>query len=200
MVPKAQVFIDQKDIFLNHGVAPALIIAEEGVLAQFTVDNASAWINSALFKVGMALKIKMGYADVLEIVFEGKIRAIKNIFPSNGPPQILVFGKETTAKSVTADTVVPLFYGDTLNSFTLTIDEDIKNGKCMTECIGLPDIKAGVIVAVAGLGSQFNQRYLVEKAVHTFDSIHGFKTQFEAKSIDPPKRVDLGSYNLLKRR
>ena len=118
MVPKAQVILDQKDIFLSHKIAPTSISVEEGGSAQFTVDNASAWINSALFKVGMALEIKMGYGDVVEPVFGGEISAVKTIFSSNGLSQIVVFGKEKPAKEpVAADTVVSLTYGATLNQF-----------------------------------------------------------------------------------
>ncbi len=190
LAPKAQVLVDQKDIRLNHKITPTLIVVEKGVSAQFTVDNASAWINSAVFTLGMDLKVKMGYANVMETVFEGKISSLKTVFPGNGPPQMLVFGKETIANANTFDTVVvPLFYGSTLNSFTLTASDNSKKGKfCMAECIGLPDVKTGVIVALAGLGDQFDQRYLVEKAVHTFDGIHGFRTQFDAKMVSGEKK------------
>jgi hypothetical protein len=124
MAPKTQVFVDHKDIFLNHNIFPTSISVEDKVSVQFTVDNASTWINSALFKVGMALEIKMGYGDVVESVFGGEISAVKTIFSSNCPPQIMVFGKEKPAKEpIAADTVVSLTYGATLNSFTSTTDK-----------------------------------------------------------------------------
>lgn len=202
MVPKAQVFLDQKDIFLNHKILPISISVEEGVSAQFTVDNALAWINSVLFKVGMALEIKMGYADVVEPVFVGEIRSVKTIFSSNGAPQIMVFGKEKIAKKPAAPkTVVPLTYGVTLNSFTSTTDEVTKGIIfCVGECVGLPDIKPGVTIAIAGFSGQFNQRYHIEKAIHTFDGIQGFKTQFEARTVDFAKSLALDSRGILTKR
>ncbi|NLF89564.1 hypothetical protein GX563_12180 [Candidatus Bathyarchaeota archaeon] len=175
---------------------------EDRVSAQFTVDNASAWINSALFKVGMALEIAMGYADVVEPVFVGEISAVKTIFSSSCPPQIIVFGKEKPVKElVAASAVVSLTYGATLHSFTSTTDEATQSCIfCVGECVGLPDIKNGGIVDIAGLSSQFNRRYIVEKAIHTFDGIQGFRTQFEAKSFDLTKRAYLGSHSILRKR
>jgi phage protein D len=68
------------------------------------------------------------------------------------------------------------------------------------ECVGLPDIKTGATIAIAGLSSQFNQRYHVEKALHTFDGIQGFRTQFEAKTLEFAKSADLGNRNILTKR
>jgi phage protein D len=166
------------------------------------VDNASTWINSALFKVGMALEIKMGYADVVEPVFGGEISAVKTIFSSNGPPQIMVFGKEKPAEEpAAADTVIPLIYGATLNSFTSTTNKATQGCIfCMGESVGLPDIKTGVTIAITGLNGQFNQRYHVDKALHTFDGIQGFRTQFEAKTLEYAKSADLGNRNILTKR
>jgi phage protein D len=202
MAPKAQVFLDQKDIFINHKILPTSISVEEGVSAQFTVDNASAPINSMLFKIGMAFEIKMGYADVMEPVFGGEISAVKTIFSSNGPPQIVVFGKEKPAKEpAAADTVILLTYGATLNSFTSTTDEATQGCIfCMGGSVGLPDIKTGVTIAITGLNGQFNQRYHVEKARHTFDGVQGFRTQFEAKTLEFAKSADLGNRNILTKR
>jgi phage protein D len=202
MAPKAQVFVDHKELFINHNILPTSISVEEGVSAQFTVDNASASINSALFKVGMTLELKMGYADVMEPVFGGKISAVKTFFSSNGPPKIMVFGKEKPDKEpIAADTVIPLTYGATLNSFTSTTDEATSSHiSCMGESVGLPDIKTGAAIAITGLSSQFNQRYQVEKAIHSFDGIQGFRTQFEAKTLEFTKSVDLGSRSILTKR
>jgi phage protein D len=202
MAPKAQVLIDHKDLFLNHKILPTSISVEEGVSAQFTMDNASTWINSALFKVGLALEIKMGYAEVMEPVFGGEISAVKTIFSSNGPPKIVVLGKEKPAKEPAAvDTVISLTYGATLNSFTSTTDEATQGCIfCAGECVGLPDIKPGVTITAAGLSGQFNQSYRVEKAIHTFDGIQGFRTQFEAKTLEFTKSVDLGSRSILMKR
>lgn len=202
MAPKKQVFVDHKDIFLKHNIFPTSISVEDRVSVQFTVDNASTWINSALFKVGLALEIKMGYGDVVEPVFGGEISAVKTIFSSNGPPQIMVFGKEKPAKEpVAVDTVVSLTYGATLNSYTSTTDEaNPSRISCVGECVGLPDIKTGVTIAITGLSSHFNQRYHVEKALHTFDGIQGFRTQFEAKTLEFAKSADLGNRNILTKR
>jgi phage protein D len=202
MAPKAQVFIDHKDLFLNHNILPTSISVEDKVSVQFTVDNASTWINSALFKVGMALEIKMGYADVMEPVFGGEISAVKTIFSNNGPPKILVLGKEKPAKEPAAvDTVISLTYGATLNSFTSTID-GATQGRifCIGECVGLPDIKPGITIAITGLSGQFNRSYRVEKAIHTFDGIQGFRTQFEARSLEVIKSLDLCSRGILMKR
>ena len=196
MAPKMQILIDQKDIFLTYKMTPASIVVESGFSAKFMIDNASALIDSALFKVGLALTVKMGYANVIETVFEGKISAVKTVFPDNGPPHIQVLGKETTSKRGTADTVIPLSYGSTLNSFVSTTSEDIEyRDSCVVKCVGLPDIKAGIMVAIGGLGSQFNKRYLVEKTTHTFDCVYGFNTQFEAKSFDLIEKGDLSRLN-----
>jgi phage protein D len=202
MAPKTQVFVDHKDIFLNHNIFPTSISVEDRVSVQFTVDNASASINSALFKVGMALEIKMGYADVVEPVFGGEISAVKIIFSSNGQWQIIVFGKEKPAKeSAAVDTAISLAYGATLNSFTSTIDEATSSCiSCIGESVGLPDMKPGVTIAITGLSGQFNRSYRVEKAIHTFDGIQGFRTQFEAKSFEFTKTLELGSRGILMKR
>jgi phage protein D len=200
MAPKTQVFVDHKDIFLNHNILPTSISVEDRVSVQFTVDNASTWINATLFKVGMALEIKMGYGDVLEPVFGGEISAVKTIFSSNGPPKIIVFGKEKP-EPVTSNTVISLTYGATLNSFTSTTDEANPSYIfCMGESVGLPDIKTGATIAINGLNGQFNQRYQIEKALHTFNGIQGFRTQFEAKTLEFAKSANLGNRNILTKR
>jgi phage protein D len=202
MAQKAQVLIDHKDLFLNHNILPTSISVEDKVSVQFTVDNATTWINSALFKVGLALEIKMGYADVMEPVFGGEISAVKTIFSSNGPPKIVVLGKEKPDKEPAAvDTVISLTYGATLNSFTSTTDEaNPSRISCVGECMGLPDIKTGATVAITGLSGQFNQRYHVEKATHTFDAIQGFRTQFECKMFELAKSGELGNRTILLKR
>jgi phage protein D len=200
MAPKAQVFIDHNDLFLNHNILPTSIFVEDKSSVQFTVDNASTWIDSALFKVGLALEIKMGYGDVMELVFGGEISAVKTIFSSNGPPKIVVLGKEKPEPAA-VDTVVSLTYGATLNSFTSTTDEaNPSRISCVGESVGLPDIKTGATVAITGLSGQFNQRYHVEKAIHTFDGRQGFRTQFEAKSFEFTKSLDLSSRGILMKR
>ncbi len=50
------------------------------------------------------------------------------------------------------------------------------------ECIGLPEIKAGVYIKLAGLGAKFNNVYYVTQATHTFDT-DGYVTKFSVGGV-----------------
>lgn len=48
------------------------------------------------------------------------------------------------------------------------------------ECIGIPEIRAGVVVELSGLGNKFSRRYRVESSTHTIGS-NGYTTNFRVK-------------------
>ena len=145
----------------------------------------------------------MGYGNMLETVITGEITLVKSIFPSNRGPLIEVAGEKKNASvaalPVNNQPVCSLVYGSTLLSFTSRVTAEDQTSKtapiirapagrtltsnlrCTAQCIGLPEIKAGAIVALAGLGSKFNQNYYVEKSIHSWDNC-GFKTVFEARA------------------
>ena len=95
--------------------------------------------------------------------------------------------------------VCSLAYGSTLLSFTSIVTTEIPTSKsqpiaksptlrtstnnmvCVAESIGLPEIRPGAKVVLAGLGSKFNHTYRVEKVVHSLDNC-GYRTKFEARA------------------
>lgn len=197
--PRAQVIVDNQDIFQKHSITASIITVEETKEApsKFSCiidDSQGVWINSALFQVGKAVEIKLGYANVLVPVINGEINSVKSIFPSSSPPQIQVFGEAKLPTSpVTNPPVYPLTYGSTLFSFISTVTAEkqaqatarplkisTSTVQCSAECVGLPEIKVGVAVALKGLGSRFNKNYLVERVAHSWEN-GGFRTRFEAK-------------------
>lgn len=48
------------------------------------------------------------------------------------------------------------------------------------ECIGIPEIRAGAIIELTGLGKKFSRKYYVERATHTIGS-GGYTTTFSVK-------------------
>jgi phage protein D len=208
--PKNQISVNGEDIFQKYGISASTLTVEEatGALGKFnfTIDDQEAqWVNTALFEPNKTVEIKMGYANTLEMVIAGEITAVKTVFSSNRGPQIEVDGERKPVKAaalpVKNSPICLLTYGKTLLNFTAlataknqpsktvvtaklpAAKKPTSNLSCTAECIGLPDIKAGVVVALAGLGSKFNQNYLVQKVVHSLDGSFGFRTRFEAKQL-----------------
>ena len=170
---------------------------------MFTIEDPNAtWINKAVFGTNKTVEVKMGYANILETVITGKITLVKSIFSSNYSPQIEVAGENKTTQSkslpVSNGPVCSLAYGNTLLSFTSIETTEVPTGKiqtidksptprklannmrCVSESIGLPEIRPGAKVVLEGLGNKFNGTYLVEKAAHTVDNC-GYRTKFEAR-------------------
>ena len=52
--------------------------------------------------------------------------------------------------------------------------------------VGLPDLRSGCKVEIAGMGSRFNGRYFVTETTHTIDD-SGYRTTFNAKRDVPPQ-------------
>jgi uncharacterized protein len=50
--------------------------------------------------------------------------------------------------------------------------------------VGLPDLRAGQNLRIAGLGARFSGRYFVTKTTHTFDA-NGYRTKFTARREGP---------------
>lgn len=120
----------------------------------------------------------MGYTNKLETVIEGEIAAVKSFFPSNGPPRIEVSGKAKIITNATPPTnnkpIFTLTYGSTLFSFIsiASIQEQdskaasiarasatkapTRNLHCSAECVGVPELKAQVLVSVAGVGNAYD--------------------------------------------
>jgi phage protein D len=48
-------------------------------------------------------------------------------------------------------------------------------------CLGRPDLRAGDLVHIDGLGSRFSGDYAVSAARHTFDPTTGYRTSFDAR-------------------
>ncbi len=140
----------------------------------------------------------MGYSNVLEVFSKGKITATTTSFPSSGPPKITVTGEGQANTKALAErkTICCLSYARTLLSFEAQISKTsqqpqqnaylkvpTRSIRCLAECIGLPEIKSGVSVTLDSLGKRLNGDYFVERAVHSFDGVFGFRTKFEALSI-----------------
>jgi phage protein D len=204
IAPKNQITINQEDIQQKYGLDAASLTVElaTGVAEKFNItfnDPQAKWINTSLFELNKKIEIQLGYGSVLEKVISGEVASIKTVFSPSGPPMIEVSGEGKTVGSVSL-TPVGLTYGKTLLNFTAILTTDNQTTKtltpsrtlaqgfsanylrCVAECIGLPDIKPGVILALANLAGKFSMNYLVEKAVHRWDGSYGFRTSFEAKA------------------
>jgi phage protein D len=48
-------------------------------------------------------------------------------------------------------------------------------------CIGEPELRAGIVVSLVGLGERFGGSYYVSSAEHRFDVASGYRTRFEAR-------------------
>ena len=206
--PKNQIIINGEDILKKYGITTSTITVEEAANISpkfmFTVeDPKSAWINKAIFEINQTVEVKMGYGNTLETVITGEITVVKSIFSSNHSPQIEVAGERKTVESaslpVSNRPVCSLAYGSTLLSFTSIVTTEIPTSKsqpiaksptlrtstnnmvCVAESIGLPEIRPGAKVVLAGLGSKFNHTYRVEKVVHSLDNC-GYRTKFEARA------------------
>ncbi len=202
--PRTQIYVNQEDIQEKYGITASFVTVEEeaGSKSKFSFfinDPQCAWIKTGLFELKKTVQVRMGYGNTLETVATGEITSVKSIFPANGSPQIEIAGEanDTIDSPLPASNspMYPLSYGGTLYSFTALTTATEQNGtgkisatqastgkiQCTAECIGLPDIKVGGIVALTGLATKFNQTYIVEKARHSIDNSLGFRTKFEAR-------------------
>lgn len=183
IAPKNQIIVDKQDILQIYHISASTITVEDSEgnppNAAFTFqDPTRSFIGSGLFDLGKSLEVKMGYANLLEPVFNGKITSTKTIFPKNEPPQIQVFGTtEKTNLPLILQPTCCLAYAKEMYSFTATTAEAF-NVCCNAESVGLPDLKVGVIAALTGLGTKFSGNYRIRKTVHLWDDFN-FRTQFE---------------------
>ncbi len=203
--PRVQICVNQEDMQEKYGITASLVTVEEeaGSKTKFSFsinDPQSAWIKTDLFDLKKTIQVRMGYENTLETVATGEITSVKSIFPANGSPQIEIVGeaKDTVDRALPATNslIYSFSYGRTLYSFTALTKATEQNGtekilskqastgniQCTAECVGLPDIKVGSIVALTGLATKFNQTYFVEKVLHSMDNSLGFRTKFEARS------------------
>jgi hypothetical protein len=213
LAPKNQIIVNSEDIFEKYGVQASAITVEEviGVFPKFyfVVNNPQLlWKSTGLFDLKINVLIKMGYANTLETVAEGEIAAVKSIFPSNGPPRIEVYGQAKNVTNTTPSTnnkpIFTLTYGSTLFSFISIAsiqEQDSKtasitrasvakvstsNLQCSAECVGMPEIKAQILVSVAGVGKPYDGNYYVKKVTQEMNQ-SGYTTKFEAET--PQKRM-----------
>lgn len=204
LTPKKQIIVNNEDIMQKYCIASTNLAVEHLLndsKFNFSIDDPQAkWSNMGLFEIEKTVEIKMGYDKTLETVIIGKVTAIKTIFPPNSAPIIEVFGEKKKDNMPPAPINLPVYslsYGNTLLSFTVVTTNknqhtetriinrettiNMLNSRCSGECIGIPDIKPGVNVAISRLGNKYNQTYFVEKAIHSWDKNLGFRTLFEAK-------------------
>lgn len=59
-------------------------------------------------------------------------------------------------------------------------DRQHRSGMLLGRCTGLPDLRPGRFLEIAGLGEQVNGSYYVQTVIHTIDET-GFETYFEAE-------------------
>jgi phage protein D len=52
-------------------------------------------------------------------------------------------------------------------------------------CIGRPDVRAGELVRIEGLGNRFSGDYAVTSAAHTFSPSMGYRTDFQVERRFP---------------
>ncbi len=125
---------------------------------------------------------------------------MKTVFSASHLPQIEISGEgKTNVASAATSPLCQLTYGKALLGLTAIAAAEARTAKATNlsrvpitnipttslrfsaECIGIPDIRSGVVVALVGLGPKFNQNYIVEKSTHIFDDTHGFRTKFEGE-------------------
>lgn len=213
LAPKNQIIVNNEEILEKYGVQASAITVEEvsGVLPKFyfVVNNPQLLLKSTgLFDLKKNVLIKMGYANTLETVVEGEIATIKSIFPSNGPPRIEVYGQAKSITNTTPSTnnkpIFTLTYGSTLFSFISIASIQVQDSKtvsiarasvakvstsnlhCSAECVGVPELKAQILVSVAGVGNAYDGNYYVKKVTHELNQ-SGYATKFEAET--PQKRM-----------
>ena len=208
MAPKNQIIINNEDILEKFGVKTSTITVEESieVLPKFNFvvnDTQLLRISNRLFELNKNVVIKMGYSNTLETVVEGEIASVKSFFPSNRPPYVEVYGQAKTFANGTQSTKnKPLFdltYGKTLFSFTSVESTQKQESKasiiakktakklptsnfhCSGECVGVPDLKVRELVALNGIGKNYDGFYYVEKVTHKLKDT-GYTTKFEART------------------
>ncbi len=207
LAPKNQITVNNEDILEKYGIQASEIIVEEAIedLPKFNFainDLLLLQIRNGLFELNKKVAIKIGYANKLETVVEGEITSTKSIFPSDGPPRIEVYGRaRNIVNAIPVANNNPIFtltYGRTLLSFISIASIQEQNSKlatnarasslkvtkrslrCSAECVGLPDIKAQILISVEGIGNTYNGNYYVEKVTHTLKN-GGYTTSFEAE-------------------
>ncbi len=202
MTPKNQILLDHENLQQKYGITAATIIAElptgEASKFAFTFDDPQVkWVNSSMFESNKPVEIKMGYGDTFETVASGDICLVKTVFSSSGAPRIEVSGEGKPFEPLVPAPVFGLEFGVELNNFIATMENQgskkaastslassfVGNVSCIAECLGLPDIKPGVMLTLTGLSSKFNRNYLVEKVVHSWDNVYGFRTSFDGKAL-----------------
>jgi phage protein D len=66
----------------------------------------------------------------------------------------------------------------------ILLDRSKELVKASGTCIGLPDLRAGQRVRIAGLGVRFSGEYFVTETTHTIND-SGYITRFNARREDP---------------
>jgi phage protein D len=186
IAPKNQILLNQENLQQKYGLTATILTVE---LTQsstskfsFTIDDTQAqWVNTPIFEPNKPIQIHLGYGNTLEVVLSGEVTTIKTVFSSSSASKIEIFGESKLLESNVSQTVFGLEYGKTLLDFTATLTAG--NLCCVATSVGLPDIKPGVILALTGLSGKFNMNYLVEKVVHRWDGVYGYRTSFEAKAL-----------------
>jgi hypothetical protein len=211
--PKNQIIVNNEEILEKFSIQTSEVTIEEaiGVLPQFYFvvnDLRLLGKNTGLFDLNKNVTIKMGYANTLDTVLEGEITTVKTIFPSNELPHIEVSGvAKSPVKAIQTTNnkpILTLIYGRTLYCFifitnnleqkseskSLEEASAIKAPKrylsCSGECVGLPELKAQILISIDGVGKTFDGNYYVEKVTHKFEN-GNYTTRFEATK--PKKRI-----------
>ncbi|MGN6717847.1 MAG: phage late control D family protein [Candidatus Binatia bacterium] len=68
----------------------------------------------------------------------------------------------------------------------IMLDRSKDHVKASGTCVGLPDLRAGQRVKIAGLGARFSGEYFVTDTTHTIND-SGYITKFNARREDPGK-------------
>ena len=87
LVPRYKIIVNNEDLFEKYGIQASAITVEEeiGIFPKFIFsmnDLQLLQISTGLLKLSNSVTIKMGYANTLETIVEGEIKAVKSIFPS----------------------------------------------------------------------------------------------------------------------
>lgn len=96
---------------------------------------------------------------------------------SGGEMMAKIYG--TVEQRVTDKTVSSQQDADNLaNSIFNKLSVGLVRGSA--ECIGIPEIRAGAIIILKGLGKKFSQKYFIERSTHSVSS-SGYKTTFNVR-------------------
>ena len=136
-----------------------------------------------LFIPGVRVSLFMGPESTLTRVFDGTITACAVRFPGDRPSSLTFTAICSSQPAM--ENQISVAIGSDLLSFdpVLAAVKDVIECTGMTQ--GMPDLRPGTVLTIAGAGTRFSRSYYVSKTIHTFDLNKGYTTGFSASTRPP---------------